>query len=115
MPEELHESVEAVAEYLGPMTKEEVNETMDMIRTMSQQVVDEMDRETLWRCMTTIRLKSILEEQGSEAFIEHSDYEMNRFLKQYEEGMELGGWQEVADALYTRIKTEENQSVFTTP
>ena len=65
--------------------------------------------------MTTIRLKSILEEQGNEAFIKHSNYETNRFLGEYEEGMELGEWQEVADALYTRIKTEENKSVFTTP
>ena len=64
MPEELHESVEAVAEYLGPMTEEEVNKTMEMIRTMSQQIVDQMDRETLWRYMTTIRLKSIFEEQA---------------------------------------------------
>ena len=48
---------------------------------------------------------------GPEAFIEHTEYETNHFLEQYEEGMELGEWQEVADNLYTRIKTEENPEV----
>ena len=110
MPDEMHETLDAVAEYLDPMSKEEVNETMELIRVSSQKVVNEMDHETLWRAMITERLTNTLREQGMDAFIESSNYEMNRFYEQYDEGLELGDWQQVADALYTRNKTEEIQS-----
>jgi hypothetical protein len=110
MPDGMHETFDAFAEYLGPMSPEEVNESMDLIRNFTSQVVVEMHHETLWDGMNAITYKSLIEEEGSEAAISWANKQLERFYEQYEYGMELGESQKMADALYTRTKTEEIQT-----
>ena len=106
MPEGMHETFDAVAEYLGPMSEEEVNETMDQIRGFASQVVVEMDREILWEAMISHRLKAKLEDEGKEAAIQFTNDRILLFRQQYEEGMELGDWQTLADSLYANTKSD---------
>jgi len=106
MPEGMHETFDAVAEYLGPMSEEEVNETMDQIRGFASQVVVEMDREILWEAMISHRLKAKLEDEGKEAAIQFTNDRILLFRQQHEEGMELGDWQTLADSLYANTKSD---------
>ena len=106
MPEGMHETFDAVAEYLGPMSEEEVNETMDQIRVFASQVVVEMDREILWEAMISHRLKAKLEDEGKEAAIQFTNDRILLFRQQHEEGMELGDWQTLADSLYANTKSD---------
>lgn len=109
MPDGMHETFDAVAQYLGPMSKEEVNETMEMIRVSSQQIVNEMDIQIFYEAMTAQHLMNSLEFEGIDKMVEHSHRYMNRFTRRHEEGMELGNWQKVGDAMYKNF-IEENQS-----
>ena len=102
----MHETFDAVAEYLGPMSEEEVNETMDQIRGFASQVVVEMDREILWEAMISHRLKAKLEDEGKEAAIQFTNDRILLFRQQHEEGMELGDWQTLADSLYANTKSD---------
>ena len=109
MPEGMHETFDAVAEYLGPMSKEEVNETMESIRGLSQQVVDEMNHQTFWGALVCQQLMFTLEDEGLDAMTEQANNKINNFIDQYQQGMKLGDWQKVADSMYKNI-TEENRS-----
>ena len=101
-PEEMHVAIKEMAEHFEPMSSDQVHDTMEMIRRVSKVVVSEFDQQTLGRVLVAERLKHILEENGKEAIATELNYEFNRFFEQYEEGLELGEWQKVADAIYER-------------
>ena len=105
MPDEMHETLDAVAEYLGPMSKEEVNESMDLIRQFTSQVMVETDHRALWDAMNAVTYKSLLQEDGKEEVIIWADQQLERFHQQYEKGMDLGESQKIADSIYTQTKT----------
>ena len=52
MPEELHESVEAAAEYFAPMTKEEAIKAMKSMQEFAIQAVDEGNHRALWSALS---------------------------------------------------------------
>ena len=110
MPDEMHETLNSVAEYLDPMTKEEVNETMNSIREFAIHAVDEGNHQVLWDALNADIYKTKLQKEGEDAAIKFADAMIQFFHEQYEEGMELGGSQMIADSLYTRTKTEEIQT-----
>jgi tRNA A37 N6-isopentenylltransferase MiaA len=110
MPEELHPSVEAVAEYFAPMTKEEVKKSMDSMKAFTEQVVNEMDYETFWNALNAEIYRGLLNKEGKEEAIRYADDQTLYFIEQYEEGMELGVSQKVADALYKRNLKKENNN-----
>jgi flagellar basal body-associated protein FliL len=110
MPSEMHESVDAIAEYLAPMTKEEVNEHMKSMREFAAHAVDEGNHQVLWFALNADIYKTKLENEGEDAAVEFADAMIQLFHEQYDEGMELGESQMIADALYTRTKSEEIQA-----
>ncbi len=107
MPSEMHESVDAVAEYLAPMTKEEVNENMESMRDFAINAVNEGNHQALWDGLNADIYKTKLQNEGNDAAIEYANEMILFFREQYEKGMELGVWQKAADALYSRTATEE--------
>jgi hypothetical protein len=115
MPSGMHESVDAIAQYLGPMTEEELHEHMRSIREFAIHAVDEGNCQALWDGLNADIYKTKLQNEGEDAAIEFADEMIRFFRRQYEEGMELGGWQEAADALYSRTATEEIEAVVSTP
>lgn len=104
MPEEMHEAVEAVADYYEAMTKEEIKEMFGQMREYAVQVLNEGNHQALWDGLNADIFKSKLNNEGEEAVIEFADERILFFHKQYEAGMELGDLQKAADSLYSRTK-----------
>lgn len=101
-PEEVRPAVEAAAELLGEMDKEEARAMLEDIRQRGDQAVREHGLEALWGYLYGSTIIAKLEEGDVEGAKRFSQGRVDYFRETYEEGMEIGDWQELADSLYER-------------
>ena len=99
-PESMRASMDEAEEILGGMSKEEVKGHFEQMKKFSDRAIKEMDYMTLWRGTTANQFLLISEDKGPEAAIECAYEIVLTFRENYEEGIDLGDWQEVADNIY---------------
>jgi len=108
-PEEVKQAVEAAEDLIGSMGEKELAETMEMIQEYAQNVVKEGDLQTLWEALTAKQFSLTLEGSGVEAAHRLADERVERLREKHEGGMELGGWEQLADSLLRSIPRNEDE------
>lgn len=99
-PPEMREMLDEVVKIVGPMEKEDVAEMLDLLESFGENAVKELDQMSLWRANTANQLLVIESNEGKEKADEYSNYLIQHFRTDYENGMNLGAWQEMADKVY---------------
>ncbi|MEM1221693.1 MAG: hypothetical protein AAGH40_02945 [Verrucomicrobiota bacterium] len=113
-PESMRASLNEAEVILGEMPKEEVKEHFEQMRNFSERVFKEMDYMTLWRGTTANQFLLISEDNSHEAALEYARETILTFRKDYEEGIDVGDWQEMADNVYestNRLNSEPDAVV----
>ncbi|WP_018970246.1 hypothetical protein [Rubritalea marina] len=86
------------------LSEEELSDLMDEIHTLASQAVSESDHQALWTGINALSYQSMIQEYGPEKALEKAESDLKEFKNRYEEGLQLGDHQKIADALYQQIK-----------
>lgn len=111
LPEDFMNQVDIMLETPGFESKEALGESMEYIRKYAAQATNEADLRTFWGALEAHRYKMKVDDGGLDLALDHANERLEYFRKRYEEGIEVGEWQKIADAIYTKMKEEENQLV----
>lgn len=108
-PEEVRPAVEAAAELLGEMDKEETRAMLEDIRIFARRTVRESDLQFLWQTFAAYDILKTEKGGGDlEAVLRSSRHQIEHFAVSYDSGnMDFGGSEELAKVLRDAIDRED--------
>lgn len=99
-PSEMEEALAELTEMIGPMTEGDVHEVMEQIQAFGENALSEFDQMSLWEGKTSYQFLNIEKEEGIASAKSFARSRILNFRDNYERGMKVGAWSEMADTIY---------------